>query len=96
LNFFFFKYVNKIIRIAKDKTFDFNCLHKLEDELQFKHLYPKFKVYLKKELEKPKQEQIYYILINFLVKEHVLGSWLISLSYLLQFPIPIVVREYLD
>lgn len=83
MNFFFFRYVNKIVHIAKDKPFDFNCLHKLEDELEFKSLYPRFKIYLKKELEKPKQKQIYYILIDFLYKEYLVGSWLIALSYLL-------------
>lgn len=79
---------------SKGGSFDFHKLHKTEDFVTYQYNYPKFKSFLEAELKKHPSKQIYFIILDYV--KPTFSNAAMSLSYISQFPIPILIKQYLD
>lgn len=76
-------FVYKIVKKAGKGSFDFDKLHRTEKNMTYEENFPKFKKYLDVEMKKKNPKKIYFIVIDYLSGEYLIGAWLMSLSYIM-------------
>ena len=97
LDYITFSYLNKVVDAGNRKPFNFDMLNKVRKEHTYEYNYPLFKELVEKELKEKPGTEYHTIFIKYLSRYgFVKGEWIQAASYLIQIPIPYLIKLLLE